>query len=61
MHEEREARLVHRIESFSDLVIGFSLALLGLTLVIPAHATELLAHPARSGSTTSAYSGAFRS
>ncbi len=45
MHEEREARLVHRIESFSDLVMGFSLALLGLTLVIPAHASELLAHP----------------
>lgn len=41
-HEERGARLTHRIEAFSDLVIGFSLALLGLTLVIPEHAVALL-------------------
>ncbi|HET9030699.1 MAG TPA: TMEM175 family protein, partial [Candidatus Aquilonibacter sp.] len=44
-HEEREQRLVHRIEAFSDLVMGFSLALLSLSLVIPAHAIELLLNP----------------
>lgn len=44
-HDERAARLTHRIESFSDLVIGFSLALLALTLVIPAHAVDLIANP----------------
>lgn len=42
---DRHARLIHRIESFSDLVMGFSLALLGLTLVVPAHARELFAQP----------------
>lgn len=44
-HEERELRLVHRIEAFSDLVMGFSLALLALSLVIPAHAISLLLDP----------------
>ncbi|HTU69447.1 MAG TPA: TMEM175 family protein [Candidatus Baltobacteraceae bacterium] len=39
---ERDERLVHRLESFSDVVIGFSLALLSLTLVIPQHVTELI-------------------
>jgi uncharacterized membrane protein len=45
MHEEHEARLVRRIENFSDLVMGFSLALLSLTLVVPAHTVVLFAHP----------------
>jgi uncharacterized membrane protein len=45
-HEERhQERLVHRLESFSDLVIGFSLALLGLTLAIPNHFIDLVNHP----------------
>ena len=45
-HEERhQERLVHRLESFSDLVIGFSLALLGLTLVVPNHVIELVRNP----------------
>lgn len=44
-HEERAERLVRRIESFSDLVIGFSLALLALTLKVPAHVSDLIANP----------------
>ena len=36
----------HRLEAFSDIVIGFSLAQLGLSLVIPAHAIEFLTRPA---------------
>jgi uncharacterized membrane protein len=41
MSHDHETRLVHRIESFSDLVMGFSLALLTLTLVVPAHTVQL--------------------
>ena len=44
-HEERAERLVRRIESFSDLVIGFSLALLALTLGFPPKIGDLVAHP----------------
>ncbi|MBV8637489.1 MAG: DUF1211 domain-containing protein [Candidatus Eremiobacteraeota bacterium] len=44
-HEERSQRLVRRIEAFSDLVMGFSVGLLGLTLVVPTHAAVLLLHP----------------
>lgn len=45
-HEERhQERLVHRLESFSDLVIGFSLALLGSTLLVPNHVIELVRNP----------------
>jgi uncharacterized membrane protein len=40
-----DERFVHRLEAFSDVVIGFSLAQLGATLVIPNHAAELLARP----------------
>lgn len=43
--EQRDERLTRRIESFSDLVIGFSLALLALTLAIPPHIVELLINP----------------
>jgi uncharacterized membrane protein len=43
--EERAERLTRRIESFSDLVIGFSLALLALTLSIPPHIVDLLRNP----------------
>jgi uncharacterized membrane protein len=42
---ERTERLTRRIESFSDLVIGFSLALLALTLSIPPHIVELATNP----------------
>ncbi len=41
MREESEKEVVHRLEAFSDIVIGFSLAQLGLSLVIPRHAEEL--------------------
>jgi uncharacterized membrane protein len=40
--EEREERLIHRLESFSDLVMGFSLAFLALTLAIPRHFVDLV-------------------
>ncbi len=43
--QERAERLTRRIESFSDLVIGFSLALLALTLSIPPHIVELVTNP----------------
>jgi len=36
---------VRRIESFSDLVIGFSLALLALTLSIPPQISDLITNP----------------
>jgi len=42
---ERAERLTRRIESFSDLVIGFSLALVALTLQIPAHIVDLVHNP----------------
>jgi uncharacterized membrane protein len=38
-------RFVHRLEAFSDVVIGFSLAQLGATLIVPPHATALTANP----------------
>lgn len=44
-HHERAERLTHRIESFSDLVIGFSLALLTLSLSIPPHIIDLVTNP----------------
>lgn len=41
MRDESEKEVVHRLEAFSDIVIGFSLAQLGLSLTIPAHARDL--------------------
>lgn len=41
MRDESEKEVVHRIEAFSDIVIGFSLAQLGLNLTIPARARDL--------------------
>jgi uncharacterized membrane protein len=41
-HRDREQRLIHRLESFSDTVIGFSLALLALTLALPGHFMDLI-------------------
>ncbi len=45
VHEERQERLIRRLESFSDLVIGFSLALLSLTLAVPSHLIDLFRNP----------------
>ncbi|HEY1656422.1 MAG TPA: TMEM175 family protein [Candidatus Tumulicola sp.] len=45
-HDDRPERSTHRLEAFSDIVIGFSLAQLGLTLVIPPHAIEFVTRPA---------------
>lgn len=42
---EPDEHLLHRLEAFSDIVIGFSLAELGLSLVIPAHIAQLWERP----------------
>jgi uncharacterized membrane protein len=44
MLDESEKEVVHRLEAFSDIVIGFSLAQLALTLTIPKHAIDLFVH-----------------
>ena len=44
-HDEPEERVVHRIEAFSDIVIGFSLAELGASLSIPRHGIDLFINP----------------
>jgi uncharacterized membrane protein len=44
MRDESEKEVIHRLEAFSDIVIGFSLAQLALTLTIPQHAIDLFAH-----------------
>ncbi|MBV8727748.1 MAG: DUF1211 domain-containing protein [Candidatus Eremiobacteraeota bacterium] len=38
-------RFTHRLEAFSDIVIGFSLAQLSLSLAIPHRVTDLLQRP----------------
>jgi uncharacterized membrane protein len=38
----RDEVFVRRLEAFGDIVMGFSLALLGLTLVVPNHAVALV-------------------
>jgi uncharacterized membrane protein len=43
---ERDEYFVRRLEAFGDIVIGFSLALLGVSLIVPNHARELLSHTA---------------
>jgi hypothetical protein len=43
---ELPERSTHRLEVFSDIVIGLSLTQVGLTLVIPAHAIEFVTRPA---------------
>jgi uncharacterized membrane protein len=40
----RDEYFVRRLESFGDVVIGFSLALLALSLFVPSHAAQLIAH-----------------
>ncbi len=42
VHEER---LTHRLEAFSDIVLGFSLAEMTLNFVIPAHAIDVYRDP----------------
>lgn len=44
VNDESEQHLVHRLEAFSDIVIGFSLAQLGLSLTIPKHASDIFSH-----------------
>jgi len=39
--EESEERIIHRLEAFSDIVIGFSLAQMTLNLVLPADVLDL--------------------
>lgn len=41
MHDERAQHTIHRLEAFSDIVIGFCLAQLGLSLVLPKSATDM--------------------
>lgn len=44
--DETQQRLIHRLEAFSDIIIGFSLAQLALSLAIPKNgAAGLLQHP----------------
>ena len=43
--DDSEERTIHRLEAFSDIVIGFSLAQLGATLAIPERGANLFAHP----------------
>lgn len=44
--DETQQRLIHRLEAFSDIIIGFSLAQLALSLAIPKNGAEgLLEHP----------------
>ncbi len=40
----RDERLTHRLEAFSDVVIGFSLAEMSVNLAIPQHASDVYAH-----------------
>ena len=42
---ERRKRVTHRLEAFSDIVIGFSLAQLTLSLVIPVHVIDFVQRP----------------
>jgi uncharacterized membrane protein len=39
---DRDEVFVRRLETFGDIVIGFSLAELGLSLIVPAHARSLI-------------------
>ena len=42
-----ERHFVARFESFGDIVVGFSLSLLGLQLTVPHTAAELFGNPVR--------------
>ncbi len=45
MEEESTKHFVRRLEAFSDIVIGFSLAQLGASLVVPERTRDLVEHP----------------
>ena len=42
---ETEHHFTRRLEAFSDIVIGFSLAQLGASLTVPQNGAELIQHP----------------
>ena len=44
---EHRSHFTRRLEAFSDIVFGFSLAQLGLQLQVPANPADLLGHPVR--------------
>jgi uncharacterized membrane protein len=44
-HGDRDEQFVHRLESFSDIVIGFSLAELSLSLIVPGQVADLVHNP----------------
>lgn len=54
MRKESEKEVIHRLEAFSDIVIGFSLAQLGLSLTIPGRVSDIFA-PAHGLSTLGAF------
>ncbi len=43
--EHSREHVIRRLEAFSDVVIGFSLAQLGLSLVLPQHAIDFVQRP----------------
>jgi uncharacterized membrane protein len=46
---EHERAITRRLESFSDIVIGFCLAQMAINVVIPAHAIDFITHPVAIG------------
>jgi uncharacterized membrane protein len=42
--DARDERLTHRLEAFSDIVIGFSLAEMSVNLAVPKHAGDIYTH-----------------
>jgi uncharacterized membrane protein len=46
---EHDRAITRRLESFSDIVIGFCLAQMAINVVIPAHAIEFITHPVAIG------------
>jgi uncharacterized membrane protein len=45
MHGADRDHIVHRLESFSDIVIAFGLAETAANLIIPDHAVDFVSHP----------------
>jgi len=43
--EETDAHFARRLESFSDIVFGLSLSIVGLQLVVPTHPVDFFRHP----------------
>jgi uncharacterized membrane protein len=42
---DNDRAITRRLESFSDIIIGFCLAQMAINVVIPAHASEFITHP----------------